>query len=76
MIPRQPTLPHDEPVPMPVEAALDEALANTFPASDPINLHQWTEMQHSEPPEPLPPPEPASPDKAELYLRGPTAYCA
>jgi hypothetical protein len=76
MTPGQPSSPPDEPAPTSVDAALDEALAETFPASDPINLHQWTEMHHVDPPAPAKQAEPARPDKAELYLKGPTSYGA
>lgn len=58
-----------------VEAALDEALNETFPASDAINLHQWTEMDH---PNPVETPAETSDeiDRLSRYLLGPTAYCA
>jgi hypothetical protein len=71
-----------EPAPGTLESELDEALEETFPASDPINLHQWTELEQEEAER-----EPkkdeskakkaeAEPDRESLYLRGPTAYCA
>jgi hypothetical protein len=69
-------------LPDPVEASLDEALAATFPASDPINLHQWSEMEHEDKAQAAVTPivpvilEPPPLDRSELYLRGPTAFCA
>lgn len=73
-----------EPAPGKLELELDEALEETFPASDPINLHQWTELEREDAEAGRKPekadaeanrPE-AEPDRETLYLRGPTAYCA
>lgn len=60
---------------MTLDEALDEALRDTFPASDAINLHQWTEMRHADP---IPKPESPPPlfDRLATYLLGPTAFCA
>jgi hypothetical protein len=64
-----------------VEAALDETLDESFPASDAANLHQWAEMRRRGQPladKPDAGQEKADPegDRLERYLRGPTAFCA
>ena len=64
-----------------LDEALDEALEDTFPASDAINLHQWTEMKHGtemKHADPVPQPKSSPPlfDRLATYLLGPTAFCA
>ena len=64
-----------------LESALDEALDETFPGSDPINLDQWTEMrreEHRARPERKPEPAPAEEeiDRIKRYLSGPTSFSA
>ena len=67
--------PHRPAEPGQVEVALDEALDETFPASDAINLHQWTEMDREEQAE-TPVKRSDEVDRLARYLLGPTAYCA
>lgn len=57
-----------------VDKALDKALDETFPASDSVNLHQWTEMQHEEQDKPEQDDEQA--ERTARYLKGPTAFSA
>ena len=57
-----------------VEKALDEALTETFPASDPVNLHQWAELQHEEQDKSEQPDQ--QDDRKARYLKGPTAFSA
>ncbi|MDF2811017.1 MAG: hypothetical protein K0S56_2048 [Microvirga sp.] len=62
-----------------VENALDQALQETFPASDAINLHQWNEMEavekmRAEREARLK--NASSIDRAARYSRGPTAFSA
>ena len=71
-----------------VEEALDEALEETFPGSDPINLDQWTEMRREEQKnredqknrEEAPKPEVKATeeeiDRIKRYLSGPTSFSA
>jgi hypothetical protein len=71
-----------------VEEALDEALEETFPGSDPINLDQWTEMRreeqmrHDEQKTRDEAAKPAAPeaeeeiDRIKRYLSGPTSFSA
>ena len=72
-------------VPDALDEALDEALAATFPASDAINLNQWSELGVERGPRETAMPTPAillsvldtpPPDRTELCLMGPTAFCA
>jgi hypothetical protein len=65
----------DRPRPGSVEAALDKALDETFPASDAINLHQWTEMENEDAVE-KPAETSGELDRLARYLLGPTVYCA
>ena len=60
--------------PKKVERALDEALDDTFPASDAVNLHQWTEMLHEEQDKSEQDDEQA--ERTARYLKGPTAFSA
>jgi hypothetical protein len=81
MNPRQPNVPPDEETLNEVEKALDKALNETFPASDPVNLHQWTEKQSEEPKAGKPKEaakaeEEDEPDRAARYLKGPTSFSA
>ncbi|WP_210485068.1 hypothetical protein [Microvirga antarctica] len=83
MIPGDPKMPPaataaDETVAQ-TEDALDEALEETFPASDAINLRQWSEMEASERAraereERLK--AQSHVDRLALYARGPTAFSA
>ncbi|MBM6596620.1 hypothetical protein [Microvirga pudoricolor] len=64
-----------------VDAALDEALEETFPDSDPINLDQWTEMRREQ--HEANPPQKADTapteeeiDRIKRYLSGPTSFSA
>jgi hypothetical protein len=77
MIPREPKPSSDDEALTGTEKALDE----TFPASDAVNLHQWTEMNNEEL-ESAKKSEATSAeteeelDRAARYLRGPTAFTA
>ena len=81
MIPREPKPSSDDEALTGAEKALDEALDETFPASDAVNLHQWTEMNNEEL-ESAKKSEATSTeteeelDRAARYLRGPTAFTA
>lgn len=57
-----------------IEKALDAALDETFPASDPVNLHQWTELTHEEHDKSEQGNEQM--DRTARYLKGPTAFSA
>ncbi|MET0743270.1 MAG: hypothetical protein ABWY78_07870 [Microvirga sp.] len=65
-----------------VEEALDEALEETFPGSDPINLDQWTEMRREEQKNRETAPKPETDetgeeiDRIKRYLSGPTSFSA
>jgi hypothetical protein len=61
------------------ENALDEALRETFPASDAINLRQWNEMEASSKARAAREArlkERANGDRLAVYFRGPTAFSA
>jgi len=65
-----------------VEKALDEALEETFPGSDPINLDQWTEMRREEQKTRDEAKKPETDetgeeiDRIKRYLSGPTSFSA
>ena len=58
------------------EDALDEALAQTFPASDAVNLRQWNEVEASRIAREVRIEEPSTIDRLAQYFRGPTAFSA
>jgi hypothetical protein len=61
------------------EDALDEALTETFPASDAINLRQWNEMEATREARALREArmkERSTIDRLSQYFRGPTAFSA
>jgi hypothetical protein len=78
MSPNQPNHSSDE-VAAHTEAALDEALKQTFPASDAINLRQWNEIEAMEKARAAREERLGNEvriDRAAQYSRGPTAFSA
>jgi hypothetical protein len=56
-----------------VEAALDEALEETFPASDAVDMQQFAEMEQDAA---VKPDDDKELDRVAIYLKGPTSFCA
>jgi hypothetical protein len=75
MIPNDPE-PPSEAAAQHTEDALDEALAQTFPASDAVNLRQWNEMEASRAAREVRIKERSTIDRLSQYFRGPTAFSA
>ena len=79
MIPSDSRRPSEEDASAHTEKALDEALTETFPASDAINLHQWSEMEATERKRAEREARRKSSsnlDRVAAYCRGPTAFSA
>jgi hypothetical protein len=78
MIPNDPERPYKASA-QHTEEALDEALTETFPASDAINLRQWNEMEATREARAAREArikERATIDRLSHYFRGPTAFSA